>query len=82
MMVGRFEIAIKGNLRGLGQFFLLLVAMGVRSGVSLYVIRFLDGLCENDLRSLGNIVSGSVFCLSCTQESFKAIFKYSNNNFC
>ena len=35
------KFIIKGNSLGLGQLFLLLVAMGVAFGVSLYVIRFL-----------------------------------------
>ena len=69
------KFIIKGNTLGFGQFFLLLVAMGVAFGVSLYVIRFLTDYVRKSttLRSLGNIVSDSVFCLSCT-ESFKAIF--------
>ena len=41
------KFIIKGNSLGFDQLFLLLVAMGVAFGVSLYVIRFLTDYVKN-----------------------------------
>ena len=44
---GLLKFIIKGNSLGFDQLFLLLVAMGVAFGVSLYVIRFLTDYVKN-----------------------------------
>ena len=68
------KFIIKGNTLGFGQFFLLLVAMGVAFGVSLYVIRFLtDYVKKHDFTIFGKYRIG-LGVLLIIYGIFKAIF--------
>lgn len=68
------KFIIKGNTLGFGQFFLLLVAMGVAFGVSLYVIRFLtDYVKKHDFTIFGKYRIG-LGVLLIVYGIFKAIF--------
>ena len=68
------KFIIKGNTLGFGQFFLLLVAMGVAFGVSLYVIRFLtDYVKKHDFTIFGKYRIGPGVLLI-VYGIFKAIF--------
>ena len=68
------KFIIKGNILGFGQFFLLLVAMGVAFGVSLYVIRFLtDYVKKHDFTIFGKYRIG-LGVLLIIYGIFKAIF--------
>lgn len=68
------KFIIKGNILGFGQFFLLLVAMGVAFGVSLYVIRFLtDYVKKHDFTIFGKYRIG-LGVLLIVYGIFKAIF--------
>ena len=68
------KFIIKGHTLGFGQVFLLLVAMGVAFGVSLYVIRFLtDYVKKHDFTIFGKYRIG-LGVLLIVYGIFKAIF--------
>ena len=68
------KFIIKGHTLGFGQLFLLLVAMGVAFGVSLYVIRFLtDYVKKHDFTIFGKYRIG-LGVLLIVYGIFKAIF--------
>ncbi|KXT83749.1 undecaprenyl-diphosphate phosphatase [Streptococcus panodentis] len=68
------KFILKGNTLGLGQLFLLLVAMGVAFGVSLYVIRFLtDYVKKHDFTIFGQYRIG-LGALLLVYAAIKALF--------